>query len=38
MGDLHVPVLVTYALSGTTDGDDNSMLELLNSPTPATEA
>lgn len=29
VGDLHVPVLVTYALSGATDGDDNSMLELL---------
>ena len=29
VGDLHVPVLVTYALSGATDGDDDSMLELL---------
>ena len=29
VGDLHVPVLVTYALSGRTDGDDDSMLELL---------
>ena len=29
VGDLHVPVLVTYALSGAIDGDDNSMLELL---------
>ena len=29
VGDLHVPVLVTYALSGTADGDDDSMLELL---------
>ena len=29
VGDLHVPVLVTYALSGATDGDDASMLELL---------
>ena len=29
VGDLHVPVLVTYALSGATDGDDGSMLELL---------
>ena len=29
VGDLHVPVLVTYALSGATDGDDSSMLELL---------
>ena len=29
VGDLHVPVLVTYALSGATNGDDNSMLELL---------
>ena len=29
VGDLHVPVLVTYALTGATDGDDNSMLELL---------
>ena len=29
VGDLHLPVLVTYALSGATDGDDNSMLELL---------
>ena len=29
VGDLHVPVLVTYALTGATDGDDNSMLEVL---------
>ena len=29
VGDLHVPVLVTYALTGATDGDDDSMLELL---------
>ena len=29
VGDLHVPRLVTYALSGATDGDDDSMLELL---------
>ena len=29
VGDLHVPVLVTYALSGAADGDDDSMLELL---------
>ena len=29
VGDLHVPRLVTYALSGATDGDDASMLELL---------
>lgn len=29
VGDLHVPVLVTYALSGATGGDDDSMLELL---------
>ena len=29
VGDLHVPVLVTYALSGAPDGDDDSMLELL---------
>ena len=29
VGDLHVPVMVTYALSGATDGDDASMLELL---------
>ena len=29
VGDLHLPVLVTYALSGRTDGDDDSMLELL---------
>ena len=29
VGDLHVPVLVTYALSGATDGGDDSMLELL---------
>ena len=29
VGDLHVPALVTYALSGATDGDDDSMLELL---------
>ena len=29
VGDLHVPKLVTYALSGATDGDDDSMLELL---------
>ena len=29
VGDLHVPVLVTYALSGATDGTDDSMLELL---------
>ena len=29
VGDLHVPVLVTYALSGATDGNDDSMLELL---------
>ena len=29
VGDLHVPVLVTYALSGATDGDDAAMLELL---------
>ncbi len=29
VGDLHVPVLVTYALTGATDGDDASMLELL---------
>ena len=29
VGDLHVPVLVTYALTGATDGDDDSMLEVL---------
>ena len=29
VGDLHVPRLVTYALSGAADGDDDSMLELL---------
>ena len=29
VGDLHVPVLVTYALSGATGGDDDAMLELL---------
>ncbi len=29
VGDLHVPKLVTYALSGATDGGDDSMLELL---------
>ena len=29
VGDLHVPVLVTYALTGATGGDDDSMLELL---------
>ena len=29
VGDLHVPVLVTYALAGAADGDDDSMLELL---------
>ena len=29
VGDLHVPKLVTYALSGATDGTDDSMLELL---------
>ena len=29
VGDLHVPRLVTYALSGAIDGDDDSMLELL---------
>ncbi len=29
VGDLHVPRLVTYAFTGATDGDDNSMLELL---------
>ena len=29
VGDLHVPRLVTYALSGASDGDDDSMLELL---------
>ena len=29
VGDLHVPVMVTYALSGAADGDDASMLELL---------
>ncbi len=29
VGDLHVPRLVTYALSGASDGDDASMLELL---------
>ena len=29
VGDLHVPRLVTYALSGATDGTDDSMLELL---------
>ncbi|MYB29080.1 MAG: DNA-3-methyladenine glycosylase 2 family protein [Acidimicrobiaceae bacterium] len=29
VGDLHVPRLVTYALSGATGGDDDSMLELL---------
>lgn len=29
VGDLHVPRLVTYALSGATDGDDDTMLELL---------
>ncbi len=29
VGDLHMPRLVTYALSGAADGDDDSMLELL---------
>ncbi len=29
VGDLHVPKLVTYALSGAADGNDDSMLELL---------
>jgi len=29
VGDLHVPRMVTYALSGINGGDDNSMLELL---------
>ena len=29
VGDLHVPRLVTYALSGAADGNDDSMLELL---------
>lgn len=29
VGDLHVPRLVTYALSGADGGDDDSMLELL---------
>ena len=29
VGDLHVPVLVTYALTGAADGDDDSMLEAL---------
>ncbi|MCY4068027.1 MAG: hypothetical protein OXE79_02805 [Acidimicrobiaceae bacterium] len=29
VGDLHVPRMVTYALSGIDDGDDDSMLELL---------
>ena len=29
VGDLHVPVLVTYALTGATGGNDDSMLEAL---------
>ena len=29
VGDLHVPRLVTYALTGAADGDDDSMLEAL---------